>query len=65
MEVVVEREHQARRADDPAEVLLAVHPDSRRRGVGSALLAAVEQQVKGAGRTTVLGQVDEPPGGED
>jgi GNAT superfamily N-acetyltransferase len=44
-----------------AEVLVAVRPDSRRRGVGSALLAELERLAKEQGRTTVLTTVDEPP----
>ena len=45
-----------------AEVGVCVLPEARRRGVGSALLAAVERTTAEHGRTTVLGYVDEPPG---
>jgi GNAT superfamily N-acetyltransferase len=43
-----------------ARVELRVLPDSRRRGIGSSLLAAVEQIVVAAGRTE-LGGMDETP----
>lgn len=52
--------------DNPhlVEVDLAVHPAARRRGAGRALLQAVERLTREAGRTTVLGYSDEPPGQE-
>lgn len=43
------------------EVVLVVHPDARRRGVGRALDAEVVRRVRADGRTTVLGYGDEPP----
>jgi GNAT superfamily N-acetyltransferase len=49
--------------DNPhlCEVLLMVHPEHRRRGVGRALDAEVVRRVRADGRTTVLGYGDEPP----
>ena len=46
------------------EVVLAVHPDARRRGAGRALDEEVVRRVRAAGRTTILGMCDEPPGTE-
>jgi GNAT superfamily N-acetyltransferase/RimJ/RimL family protein N-acetyltransferase len=46
------------------EVVLAVHPDARRRGAGRALTERVEVLAREHGRTTVLGLADEPPGSE-
>ncbi|MFS0704313.1 GNAT family N-acetyltransferase [Cellulomonas sp. 179-A 9B4 NHS] len=37
-----------------AQLEVAVHPDHRGRGVGTALLAAAEDHVRAAGRTTTL-----------
>jgi GNAT superfamily N-acetyltransferase len=47
-----------------ARLDLRVLPDSRRRGIGSSLLAAVEQLVVAAGRTQ-LGGMDETPARAD
>jgi GNAT superfamily N-acetyltransferase len=47
-----------------AEVLLMVHPDARRRGIGRALDREVERRAAEAGRTTLIGHADEPPGWE-
>jgi GNAT superfamily N-acetyltransferase len=44
-----------------AEARVAVLPDARRRGVGSALLAEVERVAGQHGRTSVLVAADEPP----
>lgn len=44
-----------------AEIELAVLPDARRRGVGTALLDEAERIAAEHGRTTVLAGVDEPP----
>jgi GNAT superfamily N-acetyltransferase len=41
---------------------VAVHPEHRRRGVGRALLAAVEARAVADGRTVCLVQQDEPAG---
>lgn len=46
------------------EMELAVLPSARRRGVGRRLAEAVEGLAREAGRTTVLGFTDEPPGQE-
>lgn len=43
-----------------ADVLVLVHPDARRRGTGSRLLAAAEQRARAAGRTALSAEVDEP-----
>ena len=52
--------------DNPhlVEVDLAVAPAERRRGVGRALVRAVEDLARAEGRTTVVGYADEPPGQE-
>ena len=44
-----------------AELGVCVVPDARRRGVGSALLEAIERAAADAGRTTLTAYVDEPP----
>ena len=44
-----------------AEARVAVLPDARRRGFGSALLAEVERVASRHGRTSVLVPADEPP----
>jgi GNAT superfamily N-acetyltransferase len=46
-----------------ALVDLAVHPDHRRRGIGSALLTEALAVAGGAGRNRLIAEVDEP--GED
>jgi GNAT superfamily N-acetyltransferase len=43
-----------------AEVLLSTHPDHRRRGHGSALLAHVLRRSEALGRSTVIGRVAYP-----
>ena len=43
-----------------AYVDLAVHPDARRRGVGSALLEEAGRIAAAAGRTALVAEVDEP-----
>ena len=43
------------------ELVLAVHPAHRRRGVGRALDAEVVRRARADGRTTLLGYGDEPP----
>lgn len=43
-----------------AEVLVLVHPEHRRRGVGRALLD--ELTVRAVGRTVLTTEIDEPPG---
>jgi GNAT superfamily N-acetyltransferase len=43
-----------------AYVDLAVHPDARRRGVGSALLAEAGRIAAASGRTAMVAEVDEP-----
>ena len=52
--------------DNPhrAEVETWVHPDARRRGVGSTLLAAAESSARGQGRTTVVATAFAPVGAE-
>ena len=45
---------------DLAEVQLNVHPDERRRGHGSAMLARCEEVARGRGRSTLLAMVDWP-----
>ena len=47
------------------EVVLMVHPDARRGGVGRALDDEVVRRVRAAGRSTVLTMCDEPPGEEE
>ena len=44
---------------------LAVHPEHRRRGHGSRLLAWVEEQAREAGRTVFMGETEWPAGGTD
>ena len=46
------------------ELVLAVHPGARRRGVAKALQAQVERCARERGRTTLVGFADEPPGSE-
>ena len=46
------------------ELVLVVHPDDRRRGIGRALDARVVQRVQELGRSTILTICDEPPGTE-
>ncbi len=46
-----------------AEVEINVHPDHRRRGVGTALYDAVERLRRDEGRTTVVGELSVPLGG--
>lgn len=41
--------------------MVHVHPVHRRRGVGRMLLAAVEDQARRNGRTTLMAELDEPP----
>lgn len=41
---------------------LSVVPQARGRGIGTALLGAVEETVRAAGRTTILVEVVAPPG---
>ncbi|MGY1752579.1 GNAT family N-acetyltransferase [Blastococcus sp. SYSU D01042] len=43
-----------------AMVDLAVHPEHRRRGIGSALLAEAERLATASGRTDLIAEVDEP-----
>ncbi|MGY1679191.1 GNAT family N-acetyltransferase [Geodermatophilus sp. SYSU D01176] len=43
-----------------AHVGLAVHPDHRRRGIGSALLDEGVRLAAAAGRSALIGEVDEP-----
>ena len=43
-----------------AELVLEVHPDARRRGIGTALLAEGERRARAAGRTSLASDVDEP-----
>jgi GNAT superfamily N-acetyltransferase len=43
--------------------LLEVHPEHRRRGVGTALLAELVSRAAAAGRTTLTVEVDDLPGG--
>ena len=52
------------------EIIVAVHPDHRRRGLGTALVAAMGERAAAAGRRTLntivdvpLGQADEHPSG--
>ncbi len=40
---------------------LAVHPDHRRRGVGTLLEQALVEHARSCGRTTLISYVDEPP----
>lgn len=46
------------------ELVLMVHPDARRRGIGRALDAEVERRSRAEGRTTLISHADEPPGDE-
>jgi GNAT superfamily N-acetyltransferase len=45
-----------------AELAVAVLPEARRRGVGTALAEQGERLAREHGRTTLSGPVDEPPG---
>lgn len=47
-----------------AYLQVAVLPEHRRRGVGSALLAALEDLSREDGRTHTLGEASVPPGGD-
>lgn len=47
-----------------AEIEIWVHPDSRRHGVGSALLAAAESCAREVGRTTMVATAYAPLGAE-
>ena len=53
--------------DNPraAFISLAVHPGHRRRGVGSNLLARVEDQAQQAGRSVLIVETEWPDGGTD
>jgi len=53
--------------DNPraAFISLAVHPEHRRRGVGSRLLAWVEDQAREAGRSIFIVETEWPDGGTD
>ena len=53
--------------DNPraAFISLAVHPQHRRRGVGSQLLAWVEDQAQQAGRSVFIVETEWPDGGVD
>ena len=44
------------------EILLMVHPDVRRRGIGRALDDELVRRLQAEGRSTVLAICDEPPG---
>jgi GNAT superfamily N-acetyltransferase len=46
-------------------ISLAVHPEHRRRGVGSGLLAWVEGQARGAGRSVFIAETEWPDGSTD
>ncbi len=50
--------------DNPhlVEMVLAVHPELRRRGVGRALVDEMDRRTRALGRTTLLTYVDEPAG---
>lgn len=48
--------------DHLVEMLLAVHPDARRRGVGRALVDEMDRRTRELGRTTLLTYADEPAG---
>lgn len=43
------------------EVVLAVHPQARRRGAGTALVVELRARAGAAGRATLTCEVDEPP----
>ena len=43
-----------------AELVLEVHPDARRRGIGTGLLAEAQRRARAAGRTSLSAMVDEP-----
>ena len=47
-----------------SELVLAVHPDMRRRGIGRALDDQVVRRMRELGRSTILTMCDEPPGTE-
>nr|WP_246298661.1 GNAT family N-acetyltransferase [Nocardioides panaciterrulae] len=47
-----------------AQIEIWVHPDARRRGVGSALLADAEARVRREGRTTMVATAFAPVGAE-
>jgi GNAT superfamily N-acetyltransferase len=46
-------------------ISLAVHPDDRRRGIGSRLLAWVEDQARQAGRSVLIAETEWRDGGTD
>ncbi len=47
-----------------AHVQAGVHPDARRRGVGLALHEELVRRARSAGRTTLLGEVNQPVEGD-
>ncbi len=53
--------------DNPAlaQVVLAVHPDHRRRGIGSALLSHAEGAAAAEGRSVLVGETQWPTGAAD
>jgi len=62
--VVVATGMELAQRDNPhlTTVSIDVHPDARRRGVGSALLAEIERRARAGGRTVVAGWEEEPAG---
>lgn len=49
---------------DTAELMVCVEPSRRRRGLGRALLAAVEERLTREGRTTLVAPIEAPLVGE-